>query len=176
MSGLQFDFNRNKTASRWLGWILLILGLTAAGLTTQQWQSNKTKVRTLDAQLVKITAPVIVQSRVKPKEMTPEEKDIAKHRQEIQFTTGLPWQRLFSEIEQAMADDTALLSIRPDPTKGQLIIEGEAKDYRAILSFMEDLEHSPIFSAVYLANHEWLDDVPGKPVHFSLMMQWQVKS
>lgn len=176
MSALQFDFNRNKTAVSWLGWALLILGLIAAALAVEQWQANKTRVNELNAQLVKITTPVAVQSRVKPKEMTTEEKDIAKHRQEIQFATGLPWQRMFSEIEQAMADDTALLSIRPDPSKGQLIIEGEAKDYPAILSFMEDLEHSPIFSAVHLANHEWLEDVPGKPVHFSLMMQWQVKS
>lgn len=171
MSALQFDFKQPTPLLQVLGYVLLLVGILVVILVFQQWQYFEQGLVQDHKKISSLTTQPRRQQRSDTNNLA--NAEIEKHRKEILRLTTLPWQRLLSEVEVALGSDIALLSVRPDPGKFQLTLEGEAKDYTAIVSFMQRLEASPVFSSVHLASHEAQTDVPGQPVHFTILMRWQ---
>jgi hypothetical protein len=66
----------------------------------------------------------------------------------------------------------AILSIQPDMQTGLLRIEGEAKDYAAVLTMVARLRTTEPFSEVFLLRHEIKRDDPQHPVGFTMSMRW----
>jgi hypothetical protein len=111
-----------------------------------------------------------------PGEETRRELDDAR---QILTQLALPWEPLFGAIEAALTPHTALLSIEPDATKGVVRISGEARDYPAVLVLMRRLDkpvagQGVVLSRVHLLNHDVRDDVPERPVRFTLSARWSL--
>ncbi|WP_018989396.1 PilN domain-containing protein [Aromatoleum toluclasticum] len=83
-----------------------------------------------------------------------------------------PWQALFATLESLASDDVALLSLTPDARKGQLRITAEARDLGAMLAYHRKLEDTAVLRDVSLVNHEFAEQVQGRPVRFSLVASW----
>jgi hypothetical protein len=90
---------------------------------------------------------------------------------------ALPWEPLFGAIEAALTRDTALLAIEPDAAKGMVRLSGEARNYPAILVLMRRLEqpvagHGVVLSGVHLLSHDVRDDVPERPLRYTVAARW----
>ncbi|MFZ2162858.1 MAG: hypothetical protein WAW02_11630 [Sideroxyarcus sp.] len=99
------------------------------------------------------------------------EKDFEQARQIINRLTA-PWDAIFVGLESVKSSNVAILSIQPDVKTGLLQIEGEAKDYAAVLTLIAQLRVTKPFSEVFLLRHEIKRDDPQHPVSFALSMHW----
>jgi hypothetical protein len=54
-------------------------------------------------------------------------------------------------------------------------INGEAKNFEAMLQYITQLEKREEFGPVYLQSHQIQQQDPDRPVRFSLLATWQEK-
>lgn len=166
MRALDLDFVRRRPA--WPAWLLLAVGALLFGdalLDTlrlrdefTQWQSRKGN-SVVAAQAPKETLD----------EPTRRELEVARHAlQEL----ALPWEPLFKSIEASIGNNTALLAIEPDAAKRVLRINGEARNYPAVLAFMARLEKTQVLNGVHLISHQLREDAAERPVQFTLAASW----
>ena len=99
------------------------------------------------------------------------DKDFAQARRIID-RLSIPWDTFFAGIESVSNINVAILSIEPDMQSGQLRVEGEARDYAAVLTLVARLRTTKPFSEVFLLRHEIKRDDPLHPVSFSVSMHW----
>ncbi len=100
------------------------------------------------------------------------QRELVAARQVLQ-ELALPWNALLRDIEGAIGDHTALLSIEPDASRRQVRIGGEARRYGDALDFMHRLDSTPMLMTVHLLNHQVRDDVPERPVQFTMAAAWR---
>ena len=86
---------------------------------------------------------------------------------------SLPWNALFKAVETSGGKSIALLSLEPDLQKGTVKISGEAKDFDALLEYVRQLSKREVFGSVLLQNHQIQQDIPEKPLRFSLLAHWK---
>ena len=86
---------------------------------------------------------------------------------------SVPWQELFRAVESAGGRQATLLGLEPDIERHQVKISGEAKNFKAIMNYIVQLEQQEVFGAVYLQSHEIQQKDPDKPVRFSLLATWK---
>lgn len=92
--------------------------------------------------------------------------------QQILGRLATPWDAFFVGLESVDNAKVAILSMQPDLQTGLLKIEGEAKDYAAVLTLVAQLRVTKPFSEVFLSHHEIKRDDPQHPVGFTLTMHW----
>ncbi len=172
MRRLDLDFQKNRLTPqpRTAGWVLLVAGtalLIEMGVSYDRLQNDK------DAMNLEIR-----KSRVRLDVPDPEparqkftDKDFEEARQII-TRLSTPWESFFTGLESVKSDNVAILSIEPEIKSGQLSIEGEAKDYAAVLTLVGQLRATKPFSDVFLLRHETKHDDPQHPVSFTLSMHW----
>lgn len=83
-----------------------------------------------------------------------------------------PWETLLDGLENAASGKATLLSMQPNLMRGEAVLSGEAARYADVLDYIERLKAQPGFAQVYLTNHAIAEDTPGKPVRFSIALQW----
>lgn len=88
----------------------------------------------------------------------------------------LPWNALFRAVESAAGEDVALLAMEPDLEKRQVKIDGEARDFAALLNYITRLEEQAVFGPVHLQGHQVQQQDPDRPVRFSLLAVWRERS
>lgn len=86
---------------------------------------------------------------------------------------ALPWDELFRQVEAASYERVALLAIEPDAHKRELSITGEALDYLAVLTYVARLGEHGMLSDVHLVRHEMREDVPQRPLQFTVAARWK---
>ncbi len=167
MRALDLDLVRRRPA--WPAWAMLALGVLLAA----EAGFGVVRLRAEVEQLERRRAQPAVGS-VSPKaplsEPTRRELDAAKR---VLQELTLPWEALFSAIEASDGNGTALLAIEPDAAKRSVRISGEARNYPAILAFMQRLEASPTLSGLHLLNHQMREQEAGRPVHFIVAASWK---
>lgn len=81
------------------------------------------------------------------------------------------WGTLFRRIDTAVSDDVSLLAIRPNAADKSVQISGEGRDMRAVLAFVESLQHAPLSQAVLLS-HQIKQNDPQHPILFDISARW----
>ncbi len=73
---------------------------------------------------------------------------------DAQYALNLPWQPMFAALELAQLanPEIHLLSIRPNPSKPEIIIIGETSNFDALLQYMNDLRAQPVLGEAVLVN------------------------
>jgi hypothetical protein len=85
---------------------------------------------------------------------------------------GLPWESLFNGLEAATSGQVVLLSVQPNARQGSAILTGEAGRYSEVMQYIERLKAQPEFRQAFLTNHAIAEEEPGKPVRFTILLQW----
>jgi Tfp pilus assembly protein PilN len=96
-----------------------------------------------------------------------------KNANEVLHRLSVPWEILFKAVESSSGSKITLLSLEPDFEKKQVKISGEASNYKALMSYITQLQGQEIFESAYLQNHEIMVEDPDKPVRFTLLANWR---
>jgi len=95
-----------------------------------------------------------------------------KSANEVIMQLSLPWSELFNALEEANSSNIALLGIEPNARKGQVRVNGEAKDSAALFAYLRLLQSSRSMSTVYLKHQQVQERNPEKPIRFTLDASW----
>lgn len=88
---------------------------------------------------------------------------------------SVPWDALFRAVESSGGNKVTLLGLEPDIDKREVKIKGEAKNFKAVMSYISQLQGQEEFGLVYLQRHDVQQEDPDKPVRFSILAAWQDK-
>jgi hypothetical protein len=174
MRDFYFDFIGTQRHLPWVRGVLLLLGLLSVAAVGAYYQLQLhpkllSERQALQEEMAKLGVPAPVSS-VKPAVLAQAWQ--SAHSASVELS--LPWQAFFVEIGRASGSgEVALLSIEPDPAKGNLVLVAEGRDLNAMLRFISDLQKSPTFSEVALQSHTINRNVPEKPVRFRLTANWR---
>jgi Tfp pilus assembly protein PilN len=168
MRALDLDLVRRRPA--WPAWLLLAVGLLLAGESIVTYAGLRDELGQLQR---RASAPTVAARSPKPplNEQTQREFDAARL---VLQELALPWDALFRSIESSIGTDTALLSIEPDASKRMVRISGEARNYLAILNFMQRLQQPQVLTGVHLLSHQMREDVAERPYQFTLAATWRM--
>jgi hypothetical protein len=87
----------------------------------------------------------------------------------------VPWERLFNGLERAAHPKVALLAVQPEVKQRRVSVSGEARDFVAIVEYLERLVRDGQFRDVYLTDHALKKDHPERPVAFTVSMEWSAR-
>lgn len=172
MTKIDLDYERKPALYRWLGAILLALGVAAFSATLSIFASLNTEVAALELQ-------TSAAGRRLPK--APSSRDEVKSRQvaaeikranQIVDQLSFPWGALFGALETAVSDEVALLLLQPDPQKNTMRITAEAKTYDDMIRYLDRLGEQRSLHNVHLASHEIMVQDPNRPVRFTVVANW----
>lgn len=170
---LQLDFRAKRPIWSWLGLLLLALALCLVVWVFQQQQKLQLAHDDLDQAISQLAEQNQAQQKPVVKADDTATRDGAIQAQWITDQLAFPWEPLFQALEKAQPADVALLSLQPDTKKMQVKLGGEAKDFNAVLTYINHLQASPVFSKIYLIKHEVNESVQQKPIDFTLIAYWQ---
>lgn len=168
MRALSLDFVPRRR--QWPAWLMLAVGavlLADAGLEHTRLEEEAGEL----AQ--RLTGPRKARKVVQERLPDDKQQDFNQARRVLQ-QLSLPWERLLGTIEQSVNRDTALLSIEPDAEHQQLQLVGEARHFGAVLDFVDRLATTPGLERVHLVSHEVRQDVPERPLQFTVAATWKV--
>lgn len=86
---------------------------------------------------------------------------------------AMPWDRLLNALEASVDEQSTLLTIEPNPVKGQVTLTVEAKDLPSMVAYQRRLETNALFREVQILNHQMQIQNPMKPVRFEVLARWK---
>ncbi|HEY3300753.1 MAG TPA: PilN domain-containing protein [Methylophilaceae bacterium] len=170
---LQLDFRAKRPVWSWLGLLLLALAVCLVVWVFQQQYKLQLAHDEIDQAISQLAEQN--QARQQPVVKTDDTATRADTLQAQWITDQLafPWEPLFQTLEKVQQPDVALLSLQPDTKKMQVKLGGEAKDFNTVLTYIDQLQASPVFSKIYLIKHEVNESIQQKPIDFTLIAYWQ---
>ena len=170
---IELDWFAARATSR-LGWVLLGLGLVAALGAVERhlsWSSRAEQLEAESQQFRQSARRAAIRVREPARDQVALQQEVRSANRVVDQLT-VPWPELFRDLESVSDRTVALLAIQPDSATRSVRLEGEARDFKAVLGFVERLEGTPAFSTVYLASHQVRVDLPSRPVGFALASGW----
>ncbi|MGF6758152.1 hypothetical protein [Paraburkholderia sp. GAS42] len=104
---------------------------------------------------------------------TPAARLAEKQSQSVLRELTVPWQDLFSIVEDYPDHDVALIGIDQNPAQSQIRITAEAKNFDAMIAYLKYLQKSVLLRQAVLNGHLIETNVPGKPVRFQITAVWR---
>ena len=95
-----------------------------------------------------------------------------KEANEVIMQMSLPWNELFSALEEANSNNIALLGIEPDARNRLVRVSGEAKNSEALFAYLRSLQAIKSMSGVYLKSQQVQERNREKPIRFTLDASW----
>jgi Tfp pilus assembly protein PilN len=177
MRSLKLDYRDGGGLRKLFGYLLLSLVLLFAIIIG--WYFNHLRLETKHLESMVDRVEGRINGRVTASEVSqiPPAKlaEIIKFSNRAIHQLNLPWDILFTQLEAAKSDGVALLGIEPNAKSNAIKVEGEAKDYAAMIKYVRSLSEQGILQGVYLTEHKMDDQNPDKPVHFTLEASWAAK-
>ena len=162
-----------KPYALWARLCLFALGLVL--LTTLAFWQHTLQAR-LSAQqvLLNAKAPLLADTKI-----TPAMQEAFNYAQKTQQNLSFPWLQMLSELESAIAEHPhiQLLSLKPNKTKLEILLTGEAQTFDQITQFLIALKSSPAFSDAVLVNQHLVVENEKQVVPtyiFSMQLNWRV--
>lgn len=173
---LQFDFERPVAVRPW-GTILLALGALVAAWMLVEYSDATDEIRRWDGKLAdtKRLARRSLPSFAVEEAPSAGEAQALKAASVVLNQLAAPWDRLFADLEAASIPDVALLGVQPDPRTRVVNLEGEARDLKALLTFLARLEATPGLTDAHLTRHEIRANDPNRPLVFVIRAQWNTR-
>jgi len=163
-----FSYNRLTV----LGGIMVALALFLFVYMFQQYQQASDDLAAVELKRMAILPkPKQVSAKPVQETATPEEINYAR---DILAQLSIPWQPLFTSLEQTKPQTIALLGIEPNRKKQQVILTGQAKNMEAALVYLRKLEQTDTLSQVHLLQHSIDQNDPFKPLTFTITARWNL--
>ncbi len=80
----------------------------------------------------------------------------AKHWEALRVEREFPWPDVLVAIERAAKADVELLEFQPDKQNRRVVLSGEARDRKALASYLEALSAQPALHHVHLTHQQSL--------------------
>ncbi len=161
-------------ARPWMGWALLVFALLITGWVVADFVRTRNQLTDTELALARLERNTArTQSDTSPSTI-----DRTQVEQAIRSASALvrslrvPWEELFTAIENAQHESVAVLSIEPDVTSSTVRIVAEAKDEEAMVEYADLMQFAPGLTDVMLSNHQVQQQNPNKPVKFTLTANW----
>jgi Tfp pilus assembly protein PilN len=171
---MHLDFIRPRRRPAASAWLLLLLGLVAAGsLAAWRVLTVEPDLRAAEAELRSLQAGLATRqpssARLNDEQLASDWARAAKIAEDL----AAPWAELFGVLESAAGQPVALLSVEPDGARRELVLNGEARDYAALLDYYRFLQQQPLLSGVALHTHQVNQQDRDKPVRFRITARWE---
>lgn len=152
------------------GIALLVAGIASAiGLLVWLKQLN-TELVHLNADRQQIQQPVSAPPKLSAKESQEKQQEIAAVRDTID-ELSLPWQNLFTALENMDSPDIRLATIEPNARQRKLRITASTTDILNMFRYIHDLSNQRVFNDILLMSHEYHQEQP-VPVSFTMEAAW----
>lgn len=89
---------------------------------------------------------------------------------------SIPWSGLYSSLENSADDNVTLLVIHPDPEKGEIRLQGEARDFASLRAYLQRLGESDIFTDIRVQSQRVRESDTERPIVFSVVAVWRSES
>jgi hypothetical protein len=86
---------------------------------------------------------------------------------------GTPWGDLYRALEGSVDDTVSLLAVLPNADKGEVRLNGEAKDFAALRAYLQRLGETGVLADVRLLGQEVKQADPQHPIAFSVAATWR---
>lgn len=170
---LDLDFSRRRAPLATGGVAVLCVAavlLLASGV--RLWHAYAENDRE-QAQMEVVRQQTMASRHVVKAPLTPAAKLAEKQSQSVLRELTVPWQDLFSIVEDYPDHDVALIGIDQNPAQSQIRITAEAKNFDAMIAYLKYLQHSVLLREAVLNDHVIEANVPGKPVRFQITAVWR---
>jgi hypothetical protein len=180
---LQLDFARHSqraSSAKGVGAVLLIagaLGLGFGALQLKQAYDTRTEQQArateLNARMQSFKEQTANAARSRKADAA-DPLDNARSRAAKQAATELqmPWAELLSALEAAPTQNVAVLSIEPSAARRNVKLTAEAKDAKAMLTYLAALQKDARLNQVMLTQHQVQSQTAGTPLRFQLQAYW----
>ena len=175
MRPLLLDYQRSTFTQHWVGVVVLLMVLAGAvqmGLYYLKISEEAERLETLATKIEQKLHPARATAKPSAAETQLTGAEI-KETNDVVLHLSLPWDNLFSALEVANSSNIALLGIDPDAKNNLVRVSGEAKNYKALFSYMRHLQANKSIPVVYLKHHQIQEQDNEKPVRFSLDVSWK---
>jgi len=101
-----------------------------------------------------------------------------KQAREAQQALQMPWDAMLGALEHVQSGSFGihLLSVQPNPAKGEVVLEGEAKDFSTLMDYVKNLRAQAQFSDVVLVNQRLVEASESQTgLAFTLQAQWKFR-
>lgn len=167
---LQLDLAHPRQPASPLGWLLLVIGLLAAGWTGWRFQTLSDELPAARDRLAALSPALSTNS---PARARPRTADLPTDAPlTAQTLLGTDWGGLLNTLEKTRPAGVALLSLEAEASRGGLVLGAEARDHRAMLAYADKLESAPGVDRMALANHADQERDGEKAVRFALRGHW----
>lgn len=106
-------------------------------------------------------------------EVSDADQQAVKRAREILYQLDLPWQPLFTTLENALADSIVILAVTPNAQNGRVTLTAMATDSDAAIDFADRLKASGRLGDIHLTQEEPWENVPRFPLQFLLSADWK---
>ncbi|MEM5405487.1 MULTISPECIES: hypothetical protein [Paraburkholderia] len=170
---LDIDFGRRRARSGTSGLILLCVAVVLLlGCGARLWRAYAENDH-VQAQLDAVRHRTFAQRHAVTPPLTPAARLAEKQSLSILRELTVPWQDLFSIVEDYPDHDVALIGIDQNPAQSQIRITAEAKNTDAMIAYLKYLQTSVLLREAVLNDHLVENNVPGKPVRFQITAVWR---
>ena len=171
--GLAIDFARSHRPVSRLGAVILFAGAMIAGFSIVEYVDVSDQLDATQLKRDSLKRKTVVASSAA---RSPEQQAVAERLIQGASRIGrelrLPWDLLLEEIEDAVDDSVALLSLEPDAHKRQLRLSGEAKTLADALAFVARLEETESLRRPHLATQESKLSDGVRVIGFTIVADW----
>lgn len=171
MRPLDLDFKRRRGPGV-AGWLLLGVGLAAAGVVGFEGQRIDAESSRYEAMMRRIGQSLPGAVPAPSRAVAQQQDSLLEAMSQARKQIDVPWGTLFATLEASSIDEVALLSLAPDARKGVVRIVAEARDLSAMLEFHRRLESAGGLHDVALSSHEIVEQVAEHPVRFNIAARW----
>lgn len=174
---LGFDFVARRRSGP-LGWGLLAAGVVLVGLVAFHWQAVRTEAARGSAQAEHWQK---LARRLDGGPQAAGDDSAALRPQIVAAAKAIdrlatPWGALYRSLESSVDDSVSLLAIAPNADKGEVRLNGEAKDFAALRAYLKRLGESEALTDVRLLGQEIKQSDAQHPIAFSLVATWRKAS
>lgn len=167
MKRLQLDYSPHSTWQRNIigGVTLAVCLLVGFWLLTEQRNLNE-HISQYESQ-----SGARVSSQAGRVTITSDEKQAG----EAAYALNMPWDKMLGTLEQvqSISSGVQLLTVQPNPIKGEVRLGGEAEDFSALMAYMQALRAKPQFSDVVLVNQRLANERSQTRLAFTLLAHWE---
>jgi Tfp pilus assembly protein PilN len=164
MRRVELDYLAPVRATPWLGVLLLVISLAAAGVLVKRYADTQEALASLEASGKRVSPerrplPAVSKERLEAE---------VKSAESVVRQLALPWASMIQAIEQSATRDVALLQLQPDAETRSVKLTAEARTREAMFDYLRRLEASRGLAQVHVVSHQVQKDDPRHPVQFSL--------
>jgi Tfp pilus assembly protein PilN len=175
-SALGLDFVARRRSANLAGWLLLLAGVALTGLALLDGQTASDEAAGWVAKTEHWQSLAKHSGRGSREAV---DGDAAALRPQVEAATkaiarlGTPWGDLYRSLEASLDDSVSLLAILPNVEKGEVRLNGEAKDFAALRGYLQRLGASGALTDVRLLGQEVKQSDAQHPIAFAIVATWR---